>query len=1044
MSVKFMTWSLKRPSSSVFDEYKTLPAGQPWYSKNYVDGTGVRTDLQGNVLQTFEPKSAPEVSASWSSGAAGFVRMIEKNHERIDALGMHEFMINDDGTIANMGYGQVRYPNGFYYYDQTKLVLNAEETEIERPVPTSLRYLMHNYPNIRWSVQILATTNSSGDRVNPLLDNKSNQDNCIRQTRKIVELYKQRGFPISDIEVDCEKTTTRPGDAEKFRDFLVRVKNEACIPTNTGLRTNLFAMTGDFTPSYYGWHDYRTLASGRDLNGHQAIDEFQLMTYDFSWGGSAPGPSTPLWWLEQVLEHVSNVLPPEKTYIGNAGYGRRWPLSERRMGVTFDYKQLIQAQNGMYVHNDGATSDDGNFYFRDQDFIPQAGFNDPESDYQITQLHVYDFFKSRLAETSPSIAVPSGGDYVTNYSKRQMPKFFGTKLVKTSPDTIEGNVSYSPSTESHNPVPFTYENWTFNMFTSSAARWFYDKGKLDKDGQIIPDTDSCMKEQGKSGENGSLSYSLPLAQSGRHRLIAVVGFPFYGSDSFTATLNGQTIRIGSGIPDWYPFVTNPSYHFWDCGEFDFGTSNTVNINLTNGAQIGGFIVCDEYEQNLSGGTITFPADLQPMKKRGNKKPDGSSEIVDSKFPSMMTLTGELLRRPPRPAIVWEDMFAPHLNGDGFTENTDLTSVGPYYLQANPNSYSSGTGELVHKVGDSNYCISGLSPQGYSKGEWKVKPSSESDSAHAWSTTSSYSQLVLNKKISGSAHIELDCRVSERDRNARYGIRILDQEGSPSTGWAFRLNFQSKQVEFYNFNEPSRNKTAPMSGELASSLGGRFTIKLDRVNGMIHCSVGSRTYLKIDDQIPSSAAYGAYVSSGSIKVYRLNISSLDRFEPSEKVKVYTDGILQETYGEVERNVGTDEFGYLIYTGLPGNLTEAVRAIPSEAEMTDGQAATIEGRSGTIFETEVSPEQWNLDYRNLPLATVNSWRGKKEVTVEMVDPGIWLRNFYIGDSEGFSVAYNSDKIGFIRTSQMVLDHKCKGIALWTLGQEDPSLFSYLPNS
>lgn len=1023
-----MSWTLKRPGSSTFDTYKKLAPGEPWNSKNYIT----------------VDESAPE---SWSAGSNGFVRMIEKNHKQIHAMGMHEFMICDDGTIANMGYAQVAYPNGYYYYDQTKKVLNSGETQIDLPVPTSLRYLMHTYPNIRWSIQILATKNSSGDRVNPLLDNKANQDNCIRQTRKIVELYKAAGFPIADIEVDCEKTTTRDGDAQKFRDFLVRIKNEACIPTGTGLRVNLFAMTGDFVPAYYGWHDYRTLASGVDKNGQQAIDEFQLMTYDFSWGGSAPGPSTPLWWLEQVLEHVNNVLPPEKTLIGNAGYGRRWPLSERRMGVTFDYKQLMQAQNGMYVHNDGASTptptasnpDKTTFFFRNQDFIPFAGYNDPNSDYQMTYLFVYDRFKAEHGIGNSDIIRPAGSNYVTTYSNKQRPTFDGIQAIVKTPTTRTGNTSGNTSIY----PDFVYNNQDFYLYRASRARWFWDKGKLDENGDLIPGTGACIVEKGDTGIDGSLEYTFDLPQAGSYKVIALVSFPFFGQDHFDINVNGSIHKIGESIPDWYPFITNPSVHFWDCGTYSLQASNSIKVGLTNGAAIGGFIICKNYDENITGGEITFPANLQKMKKRGPKDSEGNSQLVDAAFPENMTLTGEVLRRPPRPAIIWEDMFGPHIQGD-FTESTDLTSAGEYYRKANPSLFSSGSGPNPHTVGDRTYCISGVSAAGFSQGEWFVKDTSDVDAAHTWSKCTQYSQLVLNKLIANSAHIELDCRVGSTDSNARYGIRLMNKKGDPSSGWIFRLNFRTKQVEFYDLNSPSNSRYTDMSSNLSQGLGNRYTLKLERINGQIHCIVGDTTYFIVPDPIVGAAAYGAYGVDCTIKVYRLNVSSLDRFESMEKMSIKVDGVEVAKYGEVERNVPYDQFGYLVHTSLPGNLTEAVRAIPSESESSDGTSSQVEGRSGTIFETEVKPEDWSLDYKNLPLTQVPSWIGKKNVTISMKDPGIWFRTFYVGDSEGYSVAYNSDKIGFIRTSQMILDYKCKGIALWTLGQEDPSVFEYLPKS
>ena len=286
---------------------------------------------------------------------------------------------------------------GTYAFDS--YVLNDTKTEIDLPVEKSLRYLMHTYSQIKWSLQFLCTSNSVGNRVEAILDNVNGaQDVFIEDCYNVVRLYLEAGFTnIKGVEIDFEKTNSRPSDHFKFKDLLARVKNEVCIPLGMELRVNIFAMTDDLTPSYYAWHDYATLASAEDINGNQAIDEFQLMSYDFSWGGSAPGPSTPLWWLENVLEHVQNleqrgVWNANKVFIGNAGYGRRWPLGENRYGVTLDYKQLMLVQNGTYIHNPGKSADDGIFYFNHQDFIPISGFNDESSDYQKTFMGVYDRF----------------------------------------------------------------------------------------------------------------------------------------------------------------------------------------------------------------------------------------------------------------------------------------------------------------------------------------------------------------------------------------------------------------------------------------------------------------------------------------------------------------------------------------------------------------------------------------------------------------------------------------------------------------------------
>ncbi len=122
----------------------------------------------------------------------------------------------------------------------------------------------------------------------------------------------------------------------------------------------------------------------------------------------------------------------------------------------------------------------------------------------------------------------------------------------------------------------------------------------------------------------------------------------------------------------------------------------------------------------------------------------------------------------------------------------------------------------------------------------------------------------------------------------------------------------------------------------------------------------------------------------------------------------------TFGEVERTVGYDKFGYLMYSGLDPESTE------------------------------VEPHPWDLDYRPSPIATVPAWRGNKEIELEFIDAGIWARAVYIGDSEGFSIAWNGDAQALMKTADIIGAYNIKGIGMWTLGQEDTTIFGYLPDA
>ncbi len=75
---------------------------------------------------------------------------------------------------------------------------------------------------------------------------------------------------------------------------------------------------------------------------------------------------------------------------------------------------------------------------------------------------------------------------------------------------------------------------------------------------------------------------------------------------------------------------------------------------------------------------------------------------------------------------------------------------------------------------------------------------------------------------------------------------------------------------------------------------------------------------------------------------------------------------------------------------------------------------------------------------------AWQGNKEIELEFVDAGIWVKAVYIGDSEGFSIAWNGDTQALMKTADIIGAYNIKGIGMWTLGQEDTTVFSYLPDA
>jgi len=1027
--MEFMTWTLSRPTTGQFDSYYKLKDGESWNSKEY---------------ELVDPEAVSKFS---NEKVKGFVQMLEKYPEKFASIGMHEFGISDNGDIFNMGYGQIVYPNGYYYNDPNKRVLNTAEDDIELPVPTSLRYFMHKYPKIRWAIQLLATANLSGDRVTSLLNNDlkplfdadtstgatvfvnrtdangnviyvNAQDELIRQSKLIAQIYLDKGFPISDIEIDMEKTWSNEGEDQLFADLLARVKREVCLPLGLGLRVNLFAMTGDYTPSYYGWHNYETVAKA-EVNGVQAVDEFQLMTYDFSWGGSSPGASTPLWWLEQVLEHVKDVedrglWKAEDVYVGNAGYGRRWSLNEERMGVTFDFKQMVQMQNGSYIHNDGTTvypnPDDpsySEFPFRDQDFIPFAGYNDPDSDYQINYPHVYDRFtlSSDGGAGFKGVNRAQGGDYVTNYSLTQRALFTDVLDYKTAPDSLSGRTEVAgvvEMSEVKGDLPVT--NWTKYRVLPL---------------YLHPDTG--LPTGLESDKEGRLVYNLNA--TGTFNLIVQVTFPFYDKSDTVIYVDGVAVSLSAG--DWYSISLMQKDHFFDLGQFTSSAPITVEVGNSNGVIIGGVVAVKGFEHNLSGGDIILPTSTYPFMRRGDKLADGSVSKVKAQFPDSMDLVGEVLRRPPRPAIIWEDIFASYVNTSG--EGFNILNSG-YYKVATEG--------------------------GYTEGSWTAHIGSDYSHARTDSRLGT-SQFMLNAVFISDIMVEAEVVMDSAD-DGLYGLRLLAEESQgTNNGYLALLDHAKGEIRLV-WQDPSTGVstteyTVPMSLSLQAMKGQRITLTAYVLKGKISIRVNDRVY--INEYTPSrtivGGAFGLYVKGARAKLYRYTLSSLERFERMERLEITVDGVVSDIYGAVERTVPLDEYGFLIYNGYPADLSEAVKN-PSDA---DGESVPENTNpiAGTILETETVDAEgnrltdWSRDYQNKLLAEIAGWvEGSHEVVIRMLDAGIWFRRFYVGDSEGMSISYNSDKVGFIRTATMITDYGCKGIAMWTLGQEDPTIYTYLPDS
>src|SRR5699024_10799598 len=208
---------------------------------------------------------------------------------------------------------------------------------------------------------------------------------------------------------------------------------------------------------------------------------------------------------------------------------------------------------------------------------------------------------------------------------------------------------------------------------------------------------------------GSIEYTVNVPSSGNYRVVALTNFSWYTQAEIGGTINGQSFSVGGDkMPEWYPFILSGS-HWVDCGRFSFSSGKNKIIvrggNSASNTPIYGFVVCDDFDQNYSGGELSLTTNITPfIDKEGNEAP----------LPERFAIAAKMLRRDARPASLWDDEFRT------YGEET-LISGSSYYRTMNSNYRIEGAGKNIGKNSAGNdVCYSDPIAVGYSQGTWKQR------------------------------------------------------------------------------------------------------------------------------------------------------------------------------------------------------------------------------------------------------------------------------------------------------------------------------------
>jgi len=150
--------------------------------------------------------------------------------------------------------------------------------------------------------------------------------------RAVAEWVERNGF--DGVDVDWEAVKGRRRDA--FTAF-VRALADEVHQRDLLVAVDVYPKTSE--PG--GWDGPRSQDWQRLGD---AVDQFRIMTYNYSGSWSGPGPLSPPDWMDRVLEFAETQVDPGKIMMGLGLYGRLWHGDTTESLVWSDVQDMVAAE----------------------------------------------------------------------------------------------------------------------------------------------------------------------------------------------------------------------------------------------------------------------------------------------------------------------------------------------------------------------------------------------------------------------------------------------------------------------------------------------------------------------------------------------------------------------------------------------------------------------------------------------------------------------------------------------------------------------------
>lgn len=248
--------------------------------------------------------------------------------------------------------------------------------------PAQLDEYRAKWPHIRWWG--LFRNDGNAAIFSALRNSASARARLVSDLGGVLDTYPY----LHGVDIDLEDggaASNAPAAERIFQDVA-----DLCHGRGKQASAALPALTSTGSVGGEHWVRYRELGN--------MLDHVSIMSYDFAWRGSAPGPSSPGFWLEDVYDWAESQIAPQKLSMGLPLYANFWQIShypDNQMGWRGNagtYYAAWQHLTG-YRTNDGTDanpSGNGDFYH-----IGWLTYRDQESQFGWGYLDCYDWLYPR-------------------------------------------------------------------------------------------------------------------------------------------------------------------------------------------------------------------------------------------------------------------------------------------------------------------------------------------------------------------------------------------------------------------------------------------------------------------------------------------------------------------------------------------------------------------------------------------------------------------------------------------------------------------------